>query len=134
MKESDSVLQKVKDERYLVRLGTLRLGEVVYSSGKWYYISNAGSSKAGYETREQATSALVETAMKRLKKPSDYPRLQFRLPQERIDWFREYAQRQGKSMSAIIKDCIEQLYQQSQSAAGEVSVKNTGLGKNSVMM
>ena len=61
MKGSDSVFQKVKDERYLVRLGTLRLGEVVYSSGKWYYISNAGSSKQGYETREQATSALKET-------------------------------------------------------------------------
>jgi len=51
--------------------------------------------------------------MKRLKKPSDYPRLQFRLPQERIDWFRGYALQNGKSMSAIIKDYIEQLYQQS---------------------
>ena len=106
MKESDPVLQKVKDERYLVRLGTLRLGEVVYSSGKWYYISSAGSSKQGYPTREQATDALKETAMKRLKKPSDYPRLQFRLPQERIDWFRGYALQNGKSMSAIIKDLL----------------------------
>ncbi len=90
----------------------LRLGEVVYSGGKWYDFSNAGSSKQGYPTREQATSALKEVAMKRLKKPSDYPRLQFRLPQERIDWFRNYAKRVGKSMSAIIKDYIEQLYQQ----------------------
>ena len=112
MKESDPVLQKVKDERYLVRLGTLRLGEVVYSSGKWYYISSTGSSKQGYPTREQATDALVETAMKRLKKPSDYPRLQFRLPQERIDWFRDYAKRQGKTISGIIKEYIEELYQQ----------------------
>ncbi len=112
MKGSDPVLQKVKDERYLVRLGTLRLGEVVYSSGKWYDFSNAGSSKEGYQTRERATDALKEAAMKRNKKPSDYPRLQFRLPQERIDWFRDYALRQGKSMSAIIKDYIEQLYQQ----------------------
>ena len=29
-------------------------------------------------------------------KDERYPRLQFRLPQERIDWFRNYAERQGK--------------------------------------
>ena len=115
MKGSDPILQKVKDLRYLVRLGTLRLGEVIYSGGKWYYFSNAGSSKESYPTREQATSALKEVAMKRLKKPSDYPRLQFRLPQQRIDWFRAYAKQKGKSMSAIIKEYIEQLYQQSHS-------------------
>ena len=115
MKGSNPVLQKVKDERYLVRLGTLRLGEVVFSGGKWYYISRTGTSKEGYQTREQAEDALVEAAMKRNKKPSDYPRLQFRLPQERIDWFRDYALRNGKSMSAIIKEYIEQLYQQDHS-------------------
>ncbi len=110
--QREPVLQNIKDERYLVRLGTLRLGEVVHSGGKWYYFSNAGASKEGYETREQATDALTEAATRQLKKPSDYPMLHFRLSQERIDWFRDYAFRQGKSMSAIIKEYIEQLYQQ----------------------
>ena len=63
MKGSHPVLQKIKDERYLVRLGTLRLGEVVYSSGKWYYISNAGSKVQWCQTREQATDALKQAAM-----------------------------------------------------------------------
>ena len=75
----DTVLQIIKDERYLIRRGTLRLGEVIYSGGQWYYISRTGTSQEGYKTREQAEDALVEAAMKRLKKPSDYPRLQFRL-------------------------------------------------------
>ena len=111
----DTVLQTIKDERYLVRRGTLRLGEVIHSGGQWYHISRTGTSQEGYKTREQAEDALVEAAMKRNKKPSDYPRLQFRLPQERIDWFRDYANQKGKSMSAIIKDYIEQLYQQDHS-------------------
>ena len=111
----DIALQTIKDERYLIRRGTLRLGEVIYSGGQWYYISRVGTSKEGYKTREQAEDALVEATMKRNKKPSDYPRLQFRLPQERIDWFRDYANQKGKSMSAIIKDYIEQLYQQDHS-------------------
>ena len=95
----DTVLQTIKDERYLVReshsaynksalwdsRGTLRLGEVIYSGGQWYYISRTGTSNEGYQTREQAEDALFEASMKRNKKPSDYPRLQFRIPQERID-------------------------------------------------
>ena len=111
----DTVLQTIKDERYLVRRGTLRLGEVIYSGGQWYYISRTGTSNEGYQTREQAEDALFEASMKRNKKPSDYPRVQFRLPQERIDWFRDYAKQKGKSMSAIIKEYIEELYQQSHS-------------------
>ena len=47
----------------------------------------------------------------------DYPGFHVRLSQERIDWFRDYAKRNGKSMSAIIKEYIEELYQQDQAGA-----------------
>ncbi len=41
----DTVLQTIKDERYLVRRGTLRLGEVIHSGGQWYYISSVVAEK-----------------------------------------------------------------------------------------
>ena len=105
-------LQKVADDRYIVRFSTRRIGEVIQSEEKWHYILRSVKSKEGYDTREQATQELIQTTTKRKKKPADYPRIHFRLSRERIDWFREYANRQDKSMSAIIKDYIEQLYQQ----------------------
>ena len=104
-------LQKIADDRYIVRLGTQRMGEVIQSEHKWYYVKGFVKSKQGYDTREQAIEELIQPTTKRLKKPSDYPRIHFRLSQEWIGWFRDYAERQGKSMSAIIKEHIEQLHQ-----------------------
>ena len=115
MKSIEPRLQEIEDSRYIVRLGTFRMGEVVENDGKWFYFGRIGISRTGYSTKEEAANELIAITTRRLKKPSDYPRLQFRLPQERIDWFREYAKQKGKSMSAIIKDYIEQLYQQSHS-------------------
>ena len=108
------VLQKIASNRYIVRFGTQRIGEVIQSQSeeKWFYINRDGRIKEGYDTAEHAMEELTHELTKRLKKPSDYPRIHFCLSQERIDWFRDYALRQDKSMSAIIKDCIEELYQQ----------------------
>jgi len=104
-------LQKIADDRYIVRLGTQRMGEVIQSEQKWYYVKGFVKSKEGYDTREQAIEEIMQTTTKRKKKPADYPRIDFRLSQERIDWFRGYSKRVGKSMSTIIKEYIEQLYQ-----------------------
>ena len=43
------------------------------------------------------------------KKPSDYPRLNLRISEDMHNWLRDYAQRQGKSMSAILKEYLEKL-------------------------
>jgi predicted HicB family RNase H-like nuclease len=48
-----------------------------------------------------------EIAMR--KKPSDYPRLNLRISEEMHNWLRDYAQRQGKSMSAILKEHLTEL-------------------------
>ena len=111
------VLQQSGKERYIVRLNRRRIGEIVLANGKWYYFGKDYVSQKGYDTTDEAVEELIATTtIKRLKKPSDYPRLQFRISAERIKWFRSYAKHQRTSMSAIIKDYIDQLYQQSQSA------------------
>lgn len=43
------------------------------------------------------------------KKPSDYPRLNLRISEDMHNWLRDYAQRQGKSMSGILKDYLRYL-------------------------
>ena len=43
------------------------------------------------------------------KKPSDYPRLNLRISEDMHNWLRDYAQRQGKSMSGILKDYLGEL-------------------------
>jgi predicted HicB family RNase H-like nuclease len=43
------------------------------------------------------------------KKPNDYPRLNLRISEEMHNWLRDYAQRHGKSMSAILKDYLNEL-------------------------
>jgi predicted HicB family RNase H-like nuclease len=48
-----------------------------------------------------------ETHMR--KKPSDYPRLNLRISEEMHNWLRDYARRQGKSMSAILKEHLNEL-------------------------
>ena len=108
------VLQQSGD-RYIVRLQRQRVGEIVEVNGKWYYFGKEGVNPKGYDTKDEAAEELIALATKRLKKPSDYPRLQFRLSEERIKWFRGYAKRKRTSMSGIVKDYIEQLYQQDHS-------------------
>ncbi len=108
--DEDIVLQKVGQQQYLVRQKLRRLGKVVQVDSKWYYFANGGISQKGYDTQDEAVKKLI--ASTQLKKSSDYPRIHFRLSKERIKWFRGYAKRQRTSMSAIVKDYIEQLYQQ----------------------
>ncbi len=117
MKSIEPRLQEIEDSRYIVRLGTFRMGEVVENDGKWFYFGRIGISRIGYSTKEEAANELIAITTRRLKKPSDYPRIHFRLSQERIEWFRDYAKRGGKSMSSIIKEYIEELYQQDHSGA-----------------
>ena len=112
--DEDIVLQKVGEEQYLVRQKLRRLGKVVEVDSKWYYFVNSGVSQKGYDTQDEAVKKLI--ASTQLKKSSDYPRIHFRLSKERINWFRGYAKHKRTSMSAIVKDYIEQLYQQSQLA------------------
>ena len=38
-----------------------------------------------------------------------YPLFRFRISPEQYDWLRDYAKRQGKGMSAIIKEYLESL-------------------------
>lgn len=38
-----------------------------------------------------------------------YPLFRFRISPEQYDWLRDYASRQGKGMSAIIKEYLESL-------------------------
>ena len=111
-KKREPHLQKIADDKYIVRVGTQRMGQVIQSEGKWYqFCTLLLFSKQGYDTREQAVKELIQPTTAQLKKP-DYPRIHFRLSQERIEWFRDYAKRGGKSMSSIIKEYIEKLYQQ----------------------
>ena len=44
-----------------------------------------------------------------VKKPSDYPRLNIRISEEMHSWLRDYAKRQDKSMSTILKEYLEEL-------------------------
>jgi predicted HicB family RNase H-like nuclease len=43
------------------------------------------------------------------KAPSDYPIFNLRMNRDLQNWLRDYASRQGKSMSAIIKDALQSL-------------------------
>lgn len=82
MESRKAVLQKIADDRYIVRLGIQRIGEVIHKEEKWHYIVRSIENKEGYDTREQATSELIQAThpkTKRLKKPADYSRLDFRL-------------------------------------------------------
>ena len=109
--EHETVVQKIGDERYLVRFKRRRVGEVVLVNRKWHYFGETRYSRVGYDTQDEAVSRLVASSMG-IKQPSDYPRLQFRLSEERIKWFRGYAKRKRTSMSRIVKGYIEELYQQ----------------------
>ena len=111
-RKHESVVQKIGDERYLVRLKRRRVGEVVLVNNKWHYFGERRSSRVGYDTQDEAIKKLVALSAG-IKQPSDYPRLQFRISKEKSDWFRGYAKRKGTTMSRIVKDYIEQLYQQS---------------------
>ena len=44
------------------------------------------------------------------KKRRDYPKLNLRISNEMHAWLRDYAERQGKGMSAIIKEYLEELW------------------------
>ena len=112
--EHETVVQKIGDERYLVRFKRQRVGEVVRVKKKWHYFGETRYSRVGYDTQDEAVNRLIASSTG-IKQPSDYPRLQFRLFLERIKWFRGYAKRKHTSMSRIVKDYIEQLYQQDHS-------------------
>ena len=102
-------LQKIADNKYIVRVGVRRIGEVEVVNNRWYYIWHSNRSKASYDTQENAVFGLIDVAYP--NKDVKYPRINFRLSKERRDWFRDYALRNGKSMSGILKEHIEQLYQ-----------------------
>ena len=106
-------LQKIGDDRYIVRVGRRRIGEVEVVNNRWHYIWHSNRSSASYDTQENAVFGLIEAAYP--CKDVKYPRINFRLSAERRDWFRDYAQRQGKSMSTILKEYIEQLYEEDNS-------------------
>lgn len=46
------------------------------------------------------------------KKHPGSPLFHMRMPQELLDWFRDYSQRTGKPMTAIIREHLEELMRQ----------------------
>ena len=43
------------------------------------------------------------------KKRRDYPKLNLRISDDMLGWLRDYSKRQGKSMSAILKEYLSEL-------------------------